>query len=597
MNANPHRETIRRWQRRLGQDLRVLRKLFPWRVGLALVAGITTTATIFQQAYLNVYNLATAEFSYVKAVYAVLNMATFQVSFADMPPGPKLDLFFILIPVVGIPLLLIFGANLLHVLRVFFVRRERGQTWQRALAATVASPIVVCGLGRVGYRVACELLDMSRPVVGLDKASSPLIQSLIDRGLPVILGDVSNQDVLINAGVKRAPTVIVCTHDDLANIEAAFHIRRLNKDAHIVLRLFEDEIADDIRGQFQVETILSRSAIAAQAFAHAALGVAVLESFQVDGATYVLAQIPIASASPLRDQSLGTIARTNQATIVCLYRDGRLSVEPAPDIVLDAGDKLFLFTDVERLALLSDTGRSSAGTAQQEKPVLVCGLGHTGYRVVKALRALGRPVVALDFEPSRLADQLVDMQVDVFYGDCRRTAILEEAGILSAEAIILCTEDDMANFETALRARDIAPGVRVIMRIFEEPLGTQLQQAFDIDAVYSTSALAAPVFVAAALNMHLAQSVTLGDQVYLIARMTIGTLSGLSRDPIDLLNQQSDLTVLLHKRGNSVLIPPNPRAYLGADDEIVILATRQRLREIDVRNRGAHNVVQMAATS
>jgi len=597
MNPNHHRETVRRWQRRLGQDLRVLQKLFPWRVGLVLAAGIAATAYIFQQAYLSAYNLATAEFSYIKAVYAILNMATFQVSFADMPPGPKLDLFFILIPVVGIPLLLIFGANLLHVLRVFFVRRERGQTWQRALAATVASPIVVCGLGRVGYRVASELLDMNRPVVGLDKAGSPLIRSLIDRGLPVILGDVRNQDVLIHAGVKRAPTVIVCTHDDLANIEAAFHVHRLNKDAHIVLRLFEDEIADDIRSHFQVQTILSRSAIAAQAFAHAALGVAVLESFQVDGAIYVLAQVPISSASPLRDQSLGTIARTNQATIVCLYRNGRLSVEPAPDIVLDAGDELFLFTDVERLALLSETVRPSEGVAQQKKPVLVCGLGHTGYRVVKALRALGRPVVALDFEPSRLAEQLGEMQVDVFYGDFRRTAILEEAGILSAEAIVLCTEDDMANFETALRARESAPGIRVIVRIFEEPLGTQLQQAFDIDAVYSTSALAAPAFVAAALNIHLTQSVTLGDQVYLIARMTIGTLSDLSHDPIDLLDQQSDLTILLHKHGNDVLIPPDPRAYLRAGDEIVMLATRQRLREIDLRNRGTKNVVQPAATS
>jgi len=560
MNPNHHRETLTRWQRRLGQDLRVLRKLFPWRVGLALVAGIAATAYVFQQAYLSAYNLVATEFSYIKAVYAILNMATFQVSFSDIPHGPKLDLFFILVPVVGIPLLLIFGANLLHVVRVFFVRRERGQAWQRALATTVASPIVVCGLGRVGYRVAGELLDMRRPVVGLDKADSPLIQSLMDRGLPVILGDVRNQDVLIGAGVKRAPTVIVCTHDDLANIEAAFHVHRLNKDAHIVLRLFEDEIADDIRGRFQVETILSRSAIAAQAFAHAALGVAVLESFQVDGATYVLAEVPISSASPLRSQSLGTIARANQATIVCLYRDGRLLLEPAPDTILDTGDELFLFTDVERLALLSDT-----------------------------LRTLGRPVVALDFEPGRLAERLEEMQVDVFYGDFRRTTILEEAGIRSAEAIILCTEDGMANFETALRARESAPGVRVIMRIFEEPLGTQLQQAFDIDAVYSTSALAAPAFVAAALKIHLTQSVTLGDQVYLIARMTIETLSDLSRQPIDRLNQQNDLTVLLHKRGNEVLIPPDSRVYLRAEDEIVILATRQRLREIDLRNRGNWN--------
>ena len=116
MNANQHRETIRRWQRRLGQDLRVLRKLFPWRVGLALVSGIAATAYVFQRAYLSTYDLAAAEFSYIKAVYAILNMATFQVSFADIPHGPKLDLFFILVPVAGIPLLLIFGANLLHVL-------------------------------------------------------------------------------------------------------------------------------------------------------------------------------------------------------------------------------------------------------------------------------------------------------------------------------------------------------------------------------------------------------------------------------------------------------------------------------------------------
>ena len=586
MNTDHHEETIRRWPRRLGQDLRVLRKLFPWRIGLALVAAIAATAYVFQRAYLSAYDLATTEFSYSKAVYAILNMATFQVSFADMPPGPRLDPFFILVPVVGIPLLLIFGANLLHVLRVFLVRRERGQPWQRALAATVASPIVICGLGHIGYRVAGELLDMRRPVVGLDKVNSPLTQSLIDRGLPVILGDVRNQDVLISAGVKRTPTVIVCTHDDLANIKAAFHVHRLNKDAHIILRLFEDEIADDIRGRFQVNTVLSRSAIAAQAFAYAALGVSVLESFQVDGATYVLAEIPISSASPFRSQSLGTIARTNQATVVCLYRDGGLLVEPALDMVLDAGDELLLFTDAERLARLSDTVGLPAGTAQQEKPVLVCGLGHTGYRVVKALQALGRPIVALDFEPGRLAERLEEMRVPVFYGDFRQPATLEKAGIRSAQAIILCTEDGIANFETALRARESAPGVRVIMRIFEEPLGAQLQQAFDIDAVYSTSALAAPAFVAAALNVHLTRSVTLNDQVFLIARMTIETLSGLSRDPIDRLNQQSDLTVLLHRRGNEVLIPPDPQAYLRAEDEIVILATRRRLREIDLRNQG-----------
>jgi len=585
-----HSTAIPQWRHRLLQDLRVLRKLFPWRVGIALTTGIAVTAIVFQQAYLRTYDATPADFSYIKAVYAVINMATFQVSYADLPPGPTLDVFFILVPLIGIPLLLALGANLLHVLRVFFVRGERGQLWQQALASTVPSPIIVCGLGRVGYRVAGELLDMGRPVVGLDKTSSPLIQSLIDRGLPAILGDVRDQDVLISAGVERAPTVIACTHDDLANIEAAFHVRRLNDRAQIVLRLFEDEIADNIGDQFQVESILSRSAIAAQAFAHAALGVELLESFRVDGETYVLAEVPVSPKSPFGGRSLGDITRAKEATAVCLHRCDRLLVEPSPDTILEAGDKLLLFARARQLTALADAVRPGSDTSGAGSPVLVCGVGHTGYRVVRALRRLGRPVVAIDFEPGRLSERLEEIEVPVFYGDFRRAALLEEAGVCGAEAIIVCTEDDMANFEAALRARECAPDIRVVMRIFEQPLGTQLQQAFDIDAVYSTSALAAPAFVAAALNVHMAQSVDLGNETYVVARMAIEQFSGLLREPVGSLHEQDDITVLLHKRGNQIIIPPDPQRTLALDDEIVLLTTRDRLREVGLRNQSTRRL-------
>ena len=77
MNPNDHRETIRRWQRCLVQDLRVLRRLLPWRVGLALAAGIAATATVFQQAYLSAHDLATTEFGHIKAACAIFNVATF----------------------------------------------------------------------------------------------------------------------------------------------------------------------------------------------------------------------------------------------------------------------------------------------------------------------------------------------------------------------------------------------------------------------------------------------------------------------------------------------------------------------------------------
>ena len=281
-----------RWWQRLRQDLLVLKHLFPWRTSGVLIIGIAMMACVYQRAH---NYLEPGYLSYIKAVYAIINMMSFQVSFADMPRSPQLDGFFAIVPLVGLPLLLVFGANIFNILRIFFVRGERGQTWQKALAATVESPIVVCGLGRVGYRIAGQLLDLGRQVVGIEAVSSPLVDALIKRAMPIILGDIRSEDVLRHAGVERARTVLVCTHNDLANIEAAFRIRELNPHAEIVLRLFEDEIAGEIRQSFDVKSIISRSAIAAQAFAHAAMGMEVLETFDLEGHTYFLAKVPLSA--------------------------------------------------------------------------------------------------------------------------------------------------------------------------------------------------------------------------------------------------------------------------------------------------------------
>ena len=575
----PHRQTTTapRWWRQLRQDLRVLARLFPWRVGSTLAVGIAVLATIFQQAYNHSGVPGASHLSYVKAVYAILNMMAFQVSFADMPEGPALDAFFVIVPLVGIPLLLAFGANILNVLRIFFVRGERGQVWQEALAATVERPIVICGLGRVGYRVADQLLDFGHPVVGIDTTTSPLVTVLVERGMPYIAGDIHDQEVLRRAGVARARTVLVCTDRDLVNIEAVFHVRELNPDARVVLRLFEDQIADEIQATFDVKAVISRSAVAAVAFAHAAVGMEIVGTFGFNEQTYFLTRLPLSDTSPLVGQSVGPVAEMGNLTVVCLYRAGRTLVEPGADTVLRAGDTLFAFTEMRQADVLA---REQA-TKPVAAPTLVCGIQHTGYRVVNALLALNQSVIALDFEPGTLAEKVRERGVPVIYGNFREYATLEQAHIRDATAIITCTEDDMVNFETALRARERNPTIRVVMRIFEESLGEQLQQAFNIDAVYSTSAIAAPAFVSAALDTHLALDVEMDDASFRVARLIVRPDSRLHHATITALNREDDLTVLLHTHASGVHIPPDPDAVLLPGDEIIVLATPAKLREIE----------------
>jgi Trk K+ transport system NAD-binding subunit len=582
------------WRQRLRTDISVLSHLFPWPIGSALLIGLAVTALIFQQAYNHASSVGSI--SYIKAVYAVLNMVSFQVSFADMPPGPALDPFFVVVPLVGIPLLLVFGLRLLNIVRVFFVRQERGQTWQQAFAATIEQPIVVCGLGHVGYRIADALLELERLAVGIETVGSPLVDELVTRGLPVIMGDIRQKDVLRNAGADRAQVVIVCTHDDIANIEAAFHVRELNPGAKIVLRLFEDEIADTIEDHFEVAATLSRSALAAQAFAYAALGIEAIETFIMDDQTFALTEVPIHSLSPLKGQRVSQIEATYAATVVCVFCEGTLITEPQPDLKLYEGDTVFIFTEFSQLSPLTEAvGSTSAptGTADEaptSPPILVCGIGHTGYRVVRALRDLERPVIALAFEPTSLSKRLQDEGFPVHYGDFRQRSSLEEVGLASAQALITCTEDDMVNFETGIRARELNPDVRIVMRLFEEALGDQLQTAFDINAVYSTSTIAAPAFIAAGLNLNLSQPITLGGEELSIARMRVENLSGLFRERVDALHDQAGVTVLLHKRDRRLLVPPHPETLLRPGDEIVLLATWEKLRALSLRNRSPRNL-------
>ncbi len=588
----PDKSSRQRWWEQLRQDVQVLALLFPWRVAGALIGGIAVAAVLYRLVY---NRIIWPPISYVKALYAILNMMLFQIAYTDIPETPALDPFFIIVPLIGFPILLVFGANILNILRIFFVRGDRGQDWQKARVQTIERPILICGLDHLGYRIAERFLDWGRPVVAIAEAPTPLVTELLDRGLPVIYGDVRNVDVLQCAGAERAQTVLVCTSHDLVNLEVVYHIRALNRGAPIVLRLFEDEIADEIQRSFDVKAIVSRSQVASQTFAHAAIGLEVLETFTLRYRTYVLAKLPLREPLLRDGATVGALADRWDMSIVALHRADRLWMEPAVTMTLQAKDVLFVFTPVERLtALLRAEGMASAllplSPPVSEAPVLVCGLGHTGYRIVNALEAMDYSVVGLAFAPDRLSQRLEEEGLAMMYGDFRRPSMLEEAGVHQARALIACDEDDMVNFETTLRARELRADLRVVMRMFEATLGEELQRTFDIDAVYSTSALAAPAFVAAALDIHVAQSVLVGEQRLFIARIQIKPLSRLLGDHTGALTDEQDLTVLLHARGETIQVPPGPDQRLAPGDEIVVLASEAKLRDLGRRSRTSREI-------
>jgi Trk K+ transport system NAD-binding subunit len=78
--------------------------------------------------------------------------------------------------------------------------------------------------------------------------------------------------------------------------------------------------------------------------------------------------------------------------------------------------------------------------------------------------------------------------------------------------------DDLANFHAALRAQDVSPGLRLVMRIFNTGLGERMRSFFPDCAVLSSSSMAAPSFVAAALGEPAPSHVRLAGRTLFVAR-------------------------------------------------------------------------------
>jgi Trk K+ transport system NAD-binding subunit len=133
-----------------------------------------------------------------------------------------------------------------------------------------------------------------------------------------------------------------------------------------------------------------------------------------------------------------------------------------------------------------------------EQPILLCGLGRIGWRVLEYLQAAGFTVVAVDTKCDPNNPRLGKARL--IKGDCRNQDVLERAGVAVARGILIMTNDDLVNISTALMVRHLNAKVRVVMRLFHQDLIARLGKAVTDVHALSTATLTAPLFALSALT-------------------------------------------------------------------------------------------------
>lgn len=131
--------------------------------------------------------------------------------------------------------------------------------------------------------------------------------------------------------------------------------------------------------------------------------------------------------------------------------------------------------------------------------IVVCGLEHLGLRTIDQLCRRGESVVGIGADASAEED-VTALGASLVVGDPFAARTLREAAIERAATIVMTGGDDLDNLNIALAAQELNPHIRVVIRMFDTDLGAHISDLFPDGVALSSSALAAPGFVSAAID-------------------------------------------------------------------------------------------------
>lgn len=275
--------------------------------------------------------------------------------FANELPFPEqrgLQFLFFLIPILGLSTL---AEGLVRFSIALTDKRARGEKWQVAMASTYKNHIIVCGFGKVGYRVTEELLKFGREVIAIESNPKGLfIDKAKDMGVPIIIADAVRATSLTKANVAQADAIIPCTDNELTNLDIALDAREINPDIKVVMRMFNDDLARRIEKGFGIHTAFSTSALTAPLVAAKAMRINVKHSFYVGDTLLNISELEINPGSRLAGKTVQQIEKEHEISIVYVQENDTEHLHPAPELVLTSDARVLILASIDTLQKLKE---------------------------------------------------------------------------------------------------------------------------------------------------------------------------------------------------------------------------------------------------
>lgn len=215
---------------------------------------------------------------------------------------------------------------------------------------------IICGNGRIGSLISQELLHSNKTFLVIDNDPA-IIEHLERTGIPHILGNASDEDILLKAGIKRAKCLIATASSDMTNVYIILIAKELNPDLFVLARAeTEDSTKNLIRAG--ANKVVSPYLIGGRHMANIILKPTVVDfielatgektgDFIIQMEGFKIREDSCLVGKTLKDAPI----RKDIGLIVVAIRDrtGKMIFNPGADMTISVDDVLVCIGDTEAL--------------------------------------------------------------------------------------------------------------------------------------------------------------------------------------------------------------------------------------------------------
>ncbi|MDO5605926.1 MAG: Trk system potassium transporter TrkA [Paracoccus sp. (in: a-proteobacteria)] len=447
--------------------------------------------------------------------------------------------------------------------------------------------IIICGAGQVGWQIARHLSGERNDVTVID--NNPELVRRATEALDVqgVTGFASHPDVLDRAGARDADLIIAATYSDEVNMvtcQVAHSVFRVpRKIARLRSSAYLDAIYSDLyrTDHLPIDVVISpEREVAAAALARLRAPQTFEAEDFLDGKARLLGLVldedcPVLN-TPLRQ--LNELFSSLRAIVVGVRREGRLFA-PEPGDQLFEGDQVYIFSNRE------DVGRTleifGKETARPEH-VIIIGGGNVGLAVARALEQGRDRIRAKIIERDRnRAEQAADAleRTIVLNGDGLSVALLEEAAITRADAVLALTDDDKVNILAAVRAKQA--GARLVISLVNDPTLVPLMGPLDIDAYINPRSTTVSTILRHVRHGRVRDIYSIGDAEAEVIEAQVLATSSIAGRLIREIDLPEGALIGMVMKPDGAIIKPMPDTRISEGDIICIFALSKDVPEVE----------------